>query len=266
MTYFNLKPVQDQKGVYILYTKDELAYVGKSSNILRRLQQHFYITEKESSTELWKKDIDKVEYYICESLADCELLETYLINTLTPKYNLDKVYPDKLTLVISSLPQKYELAVLELKIRPRTVSFKGIMVEYCNLVDNVKNLDLEFVNSRRFTLERLAQEILSLDIKEIVKKVGTKRIRTLNYSKIGINKELYSNCDEVKNVISEAIYNKLEKNTFYSTAQIKQVLGKIYKDFKIEKTPKAVELDKYCSIRKVSRTVENKLIKGVFIL
>ena len=49
-------------------------------------------------------------------------------------------------------------------------------------------------------------------------------------------------------------------------AKIKQVLGKIYKDFKIEKAPKAVELDKYCSIRKVSRTVENKLVKGVFIM
>jgi len=146
------------------------------------------------------------------------------------------------------------------------ISFKGIMLEYCKLADNIENLDLEFVNSRRFTLEKLAQENLSLDIKEIVKKVGTKRIRTLNYAKVAINKELYSKCDEVKDAISEAIYNKLEKNTFYSTAQIKQVLGKIYKDFKIEKTPKAVELDKYCSIRKVSRTVENKLVKGVFIV
>jgi len=98
MTYFNLKPVQDQKGIYLLYVKDELAYVGKSNNILIRPQQRFYITDKESST----KDIDRIEYYVCNSLTDCERLETYLINTFAPKYNLDEVSPDKLTLVIGN--------------------------------------------------------------------------------------------------------------------------------------------------------------------
>jgi len=256
MTYFNLKPVQEQKGVYLLYVKDELAYIGKSNNILRRLQQHFYITKEESSTELWKKDIDKIEYYICESLADCELLETYLINTLTPKYNLDKVYPDKLTLIISSLPQKYELPSLESSIyylAPKSIPYQETLKNYVNILskDFLSIKDTNFI-----------EEINTLEpsIKLAVDVLGIKRIRTLRYHKTKINEEIHFNTDFIAGSISNYLVSKIEMKKFYSMAQCKELLKEIYKILGFSKIAKGIDILKY-----LKGTIINKRIEGILL-
>ena len=256
MIYFNLKPVQEQKGVYLLYTKDELAYIGKSNNILRRLQQHLHITEEESITELWKKDIDKIEYYICNSLADCELLETYLINTLAPKYNIDKVYPDKLTLVISSLPQKYELPVLEPSIyylAPKSIPYQETLKNYVSILskDFLSIKDTNFI-----------EEINTLEpsIKLAVDVLGIKRIRTLRYHKAKINEEIHFNTDFIAGSISNYLVSKIEMKKFYSMAQCKELLKEIYKILGFSKIAKGIDILKY-----LKGTIINKRIEGILL-
>lgn len=63
------------RGIYYLFNKWELVYVGQSDNILRRLNQH---TDKE---------FDEFSYFKVDKWIDLERIEAEEINKYLPKYN-----------------------------------------------------------------------------------------------------------------------------------------------------------------------------------
>lgn len=65
-----------EEGVYFLYDKDELVYIGQSDNLYRRIGQH--IAEN-------KKMFDRFELY---PTTDRIRLEGFLIKMFKPKYNI----------------------------------------------------------------------------------------------------------------------------------------------------------------------------------
>ena len=65
-----------ESGVYFLYNKDELVYIGQSDNLYRRIGQH--IAEG-------VKTFDRFELY---PTKDCIRLEGFLIELFKPKYNV----------------------------------------------------------------------------------------------------------------------------------------------------------------------------------
>lgn len=65
-----------EEGVYFLYDKDELVYIGQSDNLYRRIGQH--IAQKE-------KVFDRFEIY---PTSDRIRLEGFLIKMFKPKYNV----------------------------------------------------------------------------------------------------------------------------------------------------------------------------------
>ena len=65
-----------EEGVYFLYDKDELVYIGTSDNLYRRIGQH--IAEK-------TKTFDRFELY---PTTDRIRLEGFLIKMFQPKYNV----------------------------------------------------------------------------------------------------------------------------------------------------------------------------------
>ena len=67
-----------EEGVYFLFDKGELVYIGESDNLFRRIGQHIY--EKQ-------KVFDAFEIYPC---ADRKRLEGFLIRLLHPKYNISE--------------------------------------------------------------------------------------------------------------------------------------------------------------------------------
>ena len=67
-----------EEGVYFLFDKGELVYIGESDNLFRRIGQHIY--EK-------RKVFDAFEIYPC---ADRKRLEGFLIRLLHPKYNISE--------------------------------------------------------------------------------------------------------------------------------------------------------------------------------
>lgn len=70
------------KGVYALWNKDKLVYIGRSVNIFSRIISHC----KEST-----KEFDRVSFYRIENNSDRGLTELFLIDKHKPKYNkLDK--------------------------------------------------------------------------------------------------------------------------------------------------------------------------------
>lgn len=77
----NLKTLQKVKrdsGIYALFSKDELVYIGQSSNLYLRVLEH--IVEG-------KKDFDGIKCAYNNKLLDIQVMETILISKLKPKLN-----------------------------------------------------------------------------------------------------------------------------------------------------------------------------------
>jgi len=92
-------PIDDNlTGIYILYSKDEIVYVGKSSHcIYQRLLKHL------TPGNIEYKEVTKVEVFQIANKANTDVAEIYLINMYKPPLNKDCNSSDVLTIQIESL-------------------------------------------------------------------------------------------------------------------------------------------------------------------
>lgn len=89
------KEIKGKSGIYLLYFKEDVVYIGKSeTNIARRLERHKSIGDKE---------FDSIKAFVIDNMADIQLAELYLIHRHIPKYNKDSNSGDKPTLRIDNI-------------------------------------------------------------------------------------------------------------------------------------------------------------------
>lgn len=82
--------IPQKRGVYFLYSKThDLLYVGKAKNLRIRIREHI---NGNTNTKDFSNKIKEIEYFVETNAFHAELYETYIINTLKPKYNVSKVY------------------------------------------------------------------------------------------------------------------------------------------------------------------------------
>ena len=82
---------REKGGFFAFYNdKDELLFVGKARKLRPRIKKHF-----EDSVSIMKKhreEVAKIEIYVNENAVEREIYETYMINELRAKYNVEKVF------------------------------------------------------------------------------------------------------------------------------------------------------------------------------
>ena len=82
---------RDKGGIFMFYNKnDELLFVGKARKIRQRIKKHF--EDNVSPMLKHRAEVYKISVCIVEDPMDREIYETYAINTLRAKYNIDKVF------------------------------------------------------------------------------------------------------------------------------------------------------------------------------
>jgi len=74
-------------GVYVLREGNSFLYVGMSNSLRNRITEH--LNGVGSSGEFVDR-IDRIEVFITENNSYADLLETYLIMSNMPKFNIDK--------------------------------------------------------------------------------------------------------------------------------------------------------------------------------
>lgn len=81
---------------------DELVYIGRTKQKLQdRLRGHFF--GKPLHQKIAIKQVTKIEYAQCKTVADMYLYEIYYINTLYPLLNIDDRASDELTIQLPDL-------------------------------------------------------------------------------------------------------------------------------------------------------------------
>ncbi|HEY4550758.1 MAG TPA: nucleotide excision repair endonuclease [Bacillus sp. (in: firmicutes)] len=87
---FHLIP-RDKGGIFLFYNiNDELLFVGKARKLRQRIKKHFEDTV--SPIKMYRDEVYRIDICYVEEPMDREIYETYLINTLQSKYNIDKVF------------------------------------------------------------------------------------------------------------------------------------------------------------------------------
>lgn len=84
-----------ESGIYYLYSKDEVMYIGKSNKLGKRVIQ-----------SIQGKDVDSYSIAPIPNQADRDILEVYLINKYKPKYNKDCNSSDIPTINLGELEEK----------------------------------------------------------------------------------------------------------------------------------------------------------------
>ncbi|WP_256759417.1 nucleotide excision repair endonuclease [Cohnella sp. WQ 127256] len=77
-------------GIFMFYnSKNELLFVGKARKLRPRIKKHF--EDSVSDIKQHRDEVTKIEVCIVEDPVHREIYETYIINELKAKYNVDKV-------------------------------------------------------------------------------------------------------------------------------------------------------------------------------
>ncbi|WP_448820870.1 excinuclease ABC subunit UvrC [Cetobacterium sp.] len=96
MTIFN-KEVPDNPGVYLMKNSSKVIYVGKAKNLSKRVSSYFNREHQDEKTRELVKNIDDLDFIICNTEIDALILENNLIKKYSPKYNIslkdEKTYP-----------------------------------------------------------------------------------------------------------------------------------------------------------------------------
>lgn len=82
---------RDVGGIFMFYNKDnELLFVGKARKIRQRIKKHF----EDNSSEMinHRNEVYKISVCIVAEALDRDIYESYAINTLKSKYNIDKAF------------------------------------------------------------------------------------------------------------------------------------------------------------------------------
>ena len=82
---------RDKGGIFMFYNKEnELLFVGKARKLRQRIKKHF--EDSVSPIKDHRNEVHRIEVSYVEEPMAREIYETYIINTLQAKYNIDKVF------------------------------------------------------------------------------------------------------------------------------------------------------------------------------
>jgi hypothetical protein len=90
--FIDLHQIPRDKGGMILFfnINEELLFVGKARKLRQRVKKH--LEDNVSPLKPHREEVYRIDCIFVEDAMEREIYETYLINTLQAKYNIDKVF------------------------------------------------------------------------------------------------------------------------------------------------------------------------------
>ena len=117
--------------VYVFYRNLKVMYVGQTTNLRKRFVNHF----RDNEYEDWKSEITKVEVFELDSYSEMMGLESRLIDTLNPTFNIKEQLP---RLELKDSYDSYYLSKEELLqlIKPIEIKYSDILNKLEEIMSN----------------------------------------------------------------------------------------------------------------------------------
>lgn len=82
---------RDKGGIFLFFNMhDELLFVGKARKLRQRIKKHF--EDNVSPMKKYRDEVYRIDICLVEDPTDRDIYETFIINNLHSKYNIDKVF------------------------------------------------------------------------------------------------------------------------------------------------------------------------------
>lgn len=82
---------RDKGGLIMFFNREnELLFVGKARKLRQRVKKHF--EDNVSPIKNHREEVVKIEIFFVDDALDREIYETYAINKLVAKYNVEKKF------------------------------------------------------------------------------------------------------------------------------------------------------------------------------
>ena len=82
---------RDKGGIFMFYNiNDELLFVGKARKLRQRIKKHF--EDQVSPIKNHRDEVYTIDVCYVEDPMEREIYETYIINKLQSKYNIEKAF------------------------------------------------------------------------------------------------------------------------------------------------------------------------------
>ena len=82
---------RDKGGIFLFYNiNDELLFAGKARKLRQRIKKHF--EDNVSPIKMHRDEVYRIDICLVEDPMERDIYETYIINTLQSKYNIEKVF------------------------------------------------------------------------------------------------------------------------------------------------------------------------------
>lgn len=82
---------RDKGGIFMFYNeKDELLFAGKARKLRPRIKKHF--EDNVSEMKNHRDEVHKIEVCVVEDPVERDIYQTYIVNKLQAKYNVEKKF------------------------------------------------------------------------------------------------------------------------------------------------------------------------------
>ena len=195
--------------IYKMYDEnEELLYIGKTTNIEARINQHFSKDTIEKQT--WKEDVAYIDYYEFKTKVDMDIMELYYIALERPKHN-----------ELSTDTEKPQISIIYTCKEPKRINRKPIKQKIIEI-----NIDKETKNQMLNNLN-----IYEGRINDIGKKKNSKIKQPLSRTWFMENDEetLKKLKNNTENYYQNIIKGKSKENMYTTFEDFKsQIKGKGY--------------------------------------
>lgn len=129
---------------------------------------------------------------------------------------------------------------------------------------NFKKLCLEYYHAKNEENQEVINEIdLTIPlIKDAFEKLGAKVINSCKFNEKAIRDKLYLTSSESTELIKHLVIEKLDTNRFYTLAEVKELLTKIYTQLNIKGKPKGKDIGKILTNSNITPIFTTKVING----
>ncbi|WP_157663888.1 GIY-YIG nuclease family protein [Sutcliffiella horikoshii] len=140
------------KGLYCFYSNlNESLYAGKSTEIKTRISAHI---RESTHTKEFAGEFFYVKIWLIKNQVDLDMLETFIINELKPKYNSSKVYNDSLDHLDDNTLYKNSFSWIN------ESYINGLSESEMRVLSYLKEMLIKQLKEREYTFRQMFQETI----------------------------------------------------------------------------------------------------------